>query len=67
MLGQGSTLINVNKIIAFASKRPSDAESQYANIERELIVWYLVSKDSIHIVLYLSALGILLWLLPPVV
>ena len=37
MLGLGATLINDNKIVAFASKRLSDTESRYENIERELL------------------------------
>ena len=37
MLGIGATLINDNKIIVFPSKRLTDAESHYANIERELL------------------------------
>ena len=34
MLGLGATLINDNKIIAFVSKKLTDAETRYANIER---------------------------------
>ena len=37
MSGLGATLINDNKIVAFASKRLTDTESRYANIERELL------------------------------
>ena len=37
MRGLGATQINDNKIVAFASKRLTDAESHYANIERELV------------------------------
>ena len=36
MSGTGATLINDNKIVAFGSKRLTDTESRYANIEREL-------------------------------
>ena len=47
ILGLGATLTNDNKIIAFSSKRQSDAESRYENIERESYwQWYLVEKDS---------------------
>ena len=49
MLGLGATLINNDKIIAFTSKSLSDAESWYANIESELLQWYLVVKDSTHV------------------
>ena len=37
MRGLGTTLINDNKIVAFVSKRQTDAELRYANIERELL------------------------------
>ena len=37
MSGLGAMLINDNKIVAFASKRLTDTESRYANIERELL------------------------------
>ena len=37
MSGLGATLINDNKIVAFANKRLTDTESRYANIERELL------------------------------
>ena len=37
MFGLGATLMNNNKIVAFASKTLSDAESRYVNIERELL------------------------------
>ena len=37
MLGLGATLMNDNKIIAYASKRLSNVVSRYANIERELL------------------------------
>lgn len=37
MLGLGATLINGKKIVAFASKRLTDAESRHANIESELL------------------------------
>ena len=37
MSGLGATLINDNKIVAFTSKRLTDTESRYANIERELL------------------------------
>ena len=38
VLELGATLINDEKIVAFASKRLIDTESHYANIERELLV-----------------------------
>ena len=37
LLGQGTALINDNKIVTLASKRQSEAESRYANIERLLL------------------------------
>ena len=37
MLGLGTILINDNEIVAFASKRLTNAESRYKNIERELL------------------------------
>ena len=37
MSGLGATLINDNKIVAFDSKRLTDTESRYTNIERELL------------------------------
>lgn len=37
MIGLGATLINNNKVVAFASKSLTETESHYANIERELL------------------------------
>ena len=49
--GLGATLINDNKIVAFASKRLTDTESQYTNIKRELLA-VVFGCERFHIYVY---------------
>ena len=51
MPGLGATLINDNKIVAFASKRLTDTKSRYANIERELLA-VVFGCERVHTYVY---------------
>lgn len=51
ILGISATLINDGKIVAFISKRLTDAKSNYANIERELLA-VVYACERFHIYVY---------------
>ena len=51
MSGLGATLISDNKIVVFTSKRLTDTESRYANIERELLA-VVFGCERFHTYLY---------------
>ena len=49
--GLGATIVQENKPVAFASKALTDAESRYANIERELLA-VVYGCEKFHTYLY---------------